>query len=94
VSNGGAIVNLFSAVGPPALPAYGAYATISAAIDRLTRVLSLELRERDVTVNGVSLDVDVPCAADRVADAVTFLLSDAGRGVSGQVIHVRQARSR
>ena len=94
VRDGGAIVNLFSSVGPSALPAYGAYATTTAAIEALTRVLAREVRERDITVNAVSLDVDEPCAPGRVADVVAYLLSDAGHGVTGQVMHVRPGMPR
>jgi enoyl-[acyl-carrier-protein] reductase (NADH) len=94
VSDGGSIVNLFSSVGSSSMPAYGAYATTTAAIDRLTRVLALEVRKRDVTVNGVSLDVGEPCAPERVAEVVTYLLSDAGRGITGHVIHLGPGRAR
>ena len=51
-------------------------------------MLALDLRERDITVNALSLDVDQPCAPDKVADVIAYLLSDAGHGVTGQVIHV------
>ncbi len=88
VHRGGSIVNLFSSVGPSAVAAYGAYATASAVIDQLTRVLALEVAERDITVNAVSLQVDEPCAPDRVAGVVTYLLSDAGHAITGHVIHV------
>jgi 3-oxoacyl-[acyl-carrier protein] reductase len=88
VRSGGAIVNLSSAAGTSALPAYGPYATTAAAIDALTRVLALELQERDITVNNVSLDADKTYESRGVADVIVYLLSDAGRGVTGQVIHV------
>jgi 3-oxoacyl-[acyl-carrier protein] reductase len=87
VRRGGAVAILFSSVGPSAGATYGAYATIAAAIERLTRVLALEARERDVTVNAVSLGVDEPCAPGRVADAVAHLLGEEGRGISGRVVH-------
>jgi len=86
--DGGAIVNLFSSVSLSALPAYGGYAATAAAVDTLTRVLALELRERDITVNGVSLDVDRPCAPSRVAEVVTYLLDNDGHGITGHVIHL------
>jgi 3-oxoacyl-[acyl-carrier protein] reductase len=85
---GGAIVNLFSSVAPPVLPAFGAYAATNAAVDALTRLLALELRERDITVNAVSLDVDKACAPGRVAEVVTYLLGDEGHGITGHVIHL------
>jgi 3-oxoacyl-[acyl-carrier protein] reductase len=86
--NGGAIVNLFSSVAASSLPSYGGYATTSAAVDALTRVLALELRERRITVNGVSLAVDKACAPSRVAEVVTYLLGDEGHGITGHVIHL------
>jgi 3-oxoacyl-[acyl-carrier protein] reductase len=86
--NGGAIVNLFSSVDASASPSYGGYATAVAAVEALTRVLALELRDRDITVNGVSLAVDKPCAPTRVAQAVTYLLGDEGHSITGHVIHV------
>jgi 3-oxoacyl-[acyl-carrier protein] reductase len=88
LSNGGAIVNLFSSVAASALPAYAGYATTAAAVGTLTRVLALELRERDITVNGVSLEVDKPCAPSRAAEMVTYLLGDDGHGITGHVIHL------
>ena len=86
--NGGAIVNLFSSVGASALPATARTRRPAAAVDALTRVLALELRERDITVNGVSLEVDKPCAPSRVAEVVTYLLGDEGHGITGHVIHL------
>jgi NAD(P)-dependent dehydrogenase (short-subunit alcohol dehydrogenase family) len=41
---------------------HGLYAAIKAATDALTRALALELREHNITVNAVSLDVHRPCA--------------------------------
>ena len=54
----------------------------------LTRALALELRERNITVNAVSLEVDRPCAPDRVADVIAYLLSDHGHRLTGQVLRV------
>lgn len=79
VRNGGAIVNLAGAVSDLASTSYGAYATATAAIAALARVLALDLRERGITVNALSIDVDQPCEPDRVADVIAFLLSAAGR---------------
>jgi 3-oxoacyl-[acyl-carrier protein] reductase len=84
--SGGAIVNLFSSVGASVLPSYGGYATTTAAVGALTRALAHELRDRDITVNGLSLEIDKPCAPSRVADVVTYLLSDEGHGITGRVI--------
>lgn len=54
----------------------------------LTRSLALELRERDITVNAVSLEIGAPCAPDWVADVIAYLLSDHGRRITGQVLRV------
>jgi 3-oxoacyl-[acyl-carrier protein] reductase len=84
--HGGAIINLTSsAVGSPC-PSFGALAATKAAVDALTRVLALELRARDITVNAVSIHVDTPCVPETVADAVMYLLSDEGHYLTGQVI--------
>jgi 3-oxoacyl-[acyl-carrier protein] reductase len=88
VRNGGAIVNLVSSVDASASPTYGGYAITSAAIDALTRALARELRERDITVNAVSLDLNGACVASSVADAVMHLLGDDARETTGTVIHV------
>jgi 3-oxoacyl-[acyl-carrier protein] reductase len=84
--NGGAIVNLSSSVEGSSLPAHGLYAATKAATDVLTRTLALELRGRDITVNAVALEVHRPCAPDRVADIVAYLLSDHGHCLTGQVL--------
>jgi 3-oxoacyl-[acyl-carrier protein] reductase len=85
---GGAIANLFSPAVGSAMPTHGGYAATTAAADVLTRVLALELRERDIAVNAVSLEVDRPCAPDRIAEIVAYLLSDEGHGRTGQVIRI------
>jgi 3-oxoacyl-[acyl-carrier protein] reductase len=86
--NGGAIVNLTGFVGASASPGHGAYATATAAVEELSRMLALELRHRDITVNALSLDVDQPCAPDLVADVIAHLLGGTGRGITGQAIHI------
>jgi 3-oxoacyl-[acyl-carrier protein] reductase len=86
--NGGAIVNLFSLVAPPVLPGSGEHASIAAAVDALTRLRALELREREITVNAVSLEFDKTCAPGRVAELVTYLLGDEGHGITGHVIRL------
>jgi 3-oxoacyl-[acyl-carrier protein] reductase len=88
VRKGGAIVNLSSTVATVALPTHGVEAVTGAAIDTLTRALALELRDRDITVNSVSLEVDKPCTPDRVAEAIAYLLSTQGHRVTGQAIHI------
>jgi 3-oxoacyl-[acyl-carrier protein] reductase len=89
--NGGAIVNLTSSADGSSLPTYGLYAATKAATDVLTRALALELRERDITVNAVSLEVGMPCASDRVADVVAFLLTDHGHRLTGHVLRLDDA---
>jgi 3-oxoacyl-[acyl-carrier protein] reductase len=86
--NGGAIVNLTSSADGSSLLAYDLYAATKAAADVLTRALALELRERDITVNAVSLEVDVPCASNRAAGVVAYLLTDRGHRFTGQVLRV------
>ena len=92
--NGGAIVNLSSSAGGSSLTAHGLYAATMAATDVLTRALALELRERDITVNAVALEVHRPCAPDRVADMIAYLLSDHGHRLTGQVLGVGYPGSR
>lgn len=52
----------------------------------LTRTAALELAECDITVNAIALDLAGPCEPDHIADAVVYLLSDAARGINGQVV--------
>jgi len=52
--NGGRIVNFSSSVIGLALPTYGLYSASKAAVDALTRVLSKELRGREITVNSIA----------------------------------------
>lgn len=85
---GGAIINLTSSAVSSPWPRYGLLAATKAATEALTRVLALELRARDITVNAVSLHIDRPCAPGRVADAVAYLLSDDGHAFTGQVIRI------
>jgi 3-oxoacyl-[acyl-carrier protein] reductase len=84
--NGGAIVNLSSSVIGVAVPNHGVWAATTAATNVLTRVLAVELRERDITVNAISLAVDRPCAPTRIADIVVYLVSDEGHDFTGHVI--------
>jgi 3-oxoacyl-[acyl-carrier protein] reductase len=83
--DGGAIVNLSGSAVGSALPTY---ATTTVAIDALTRVLSLELHERDITVNAVSVEVEKPCTPERIAEVIAYLLSDEGHAITGQVIRI------
>ena len=72
-------------------PTYGAYAASKAATDVLTRVLAVELRDRDITVNAVSLHVDRPCVPDRIAELIVHLLAVDGPRLTGQMIRVDEA---
>ena len=90
--NGGAIVNLTSPADSLALTAYGLYTATKAATDVLTRALAIELRERGITVNALCIDVDTPCAPNRVADVVAYLLSDHGHRLTGHVLRVGDSR--
>jgi len=86
--NGGAIVNLTSPADSLSLTAYGLYTATKAATGVLTRALAIELRERDITVNTVCIEVDTPCAPNRAADVVAYLLTDHGHRHTGHVLWV------
>jgi 3-oxoacyl-[acyl-carrier protein] reductase len=88
VRHGGAIVNLSSSAAGSSLKTYGVYAATKAITDVLTRALALELRERNITVNAVALEVGRPCAPNEVADVISYVLSDPGRRLTGQVLRV------
>jgi 3-oxoacyl-[acyl-carrier protein] reductase len=92
VRNGGAIVNLSTSGQRSSLPTYGVYTATKAATDVFSRALALELRERDITVNAVSLDLDRPCAPHLVADVVAYLLSDDGHRLTGQSLRIDDPR--
>ena len=92
--NGGAIVNLSSSAEGSSVRTYGLYAATRAAAEVLTRALALELRERDITVNAVSLEVHRPCAPNQVADVIAYLLSEHGHRITGQVLRVGDSRFR
>jgi 3-oxoacyl-[acyl-carrier protein] reductase len=91
--NGGAIVNLTSSADSLSLTTYGLYIATKAATDVLTRALAVELRERDITVNAVCIEVDTSYAPNRVADVVAYLLSDHGHRLTGHVLRVGDSRS-
>jgi 3-oxoacyl-[acyl-carrier protein] reductase len=86
--DGGAIVNLSSSAGGSLLRTYGLYTASKAPADVLTRALAAELRERNITVNAVSLEAGRPCTPNRVADIIACLLSDQGQRLTGQVLRV------
>jgi 3-oxoacyl-[acyl-carrier protein] reductase len=68
----------------------GAIVSLSSAAEALPQ-LAAELRERDITVNTVSLEIGGPCRPDRVADVISYLVSGPGHRVTGQVFRVGQA---
>jgi len=84
--NDGAIINLSSSADNSSLRTHGLYAATKAATDVLTRTLALELRDRNITVNAVSIEVHKTCAPNQVADVIAYLLSDHGHGLTGQVL--------
>jgi 3-oxoacyl-[acyl-carrier protein] reductase len=84
--NDGAIINLSSSADNSSLRTHGLYAATKAATDVLTRALALELRERNITVNAVSIEVHKACAPNQVADVIAYLLSDHAHGLTGQVL--------
>jgi 3-oxoacyl-[acyl-carrier protein] reductase len=85
VRDGGTIVNLATSSVSSAQPGYGIYAATRTAASVLTRVLAIELRQRDITVNAVSLEADAPCQPDKVAEVVAHLLNANGR-ITGQLV--------
>ena len=92
--NGGAIVNLTRSADGSSLPAYGLYTATKAATDVLTRALAVELRERDITVNAVCIEIDTLCTPNRVADIVAYLLSEHdGHHLTGHVLWVGDSTS-
>jgi len=86
--NGGAIINVSGSARSSSLRTHGLYAATKAATDVLTRALALELRERNITVNAVALEVHRPCVPDRVADVIAYLLSEHGHCLTGQMLRV------
>ena len=86
VRDGGAIVNLSRSAEGPSLRTHGLCAATTASTDVLTRALALELHERGITVNAVSLEAHRPCEPSRVAGVIAYLLSDLGRRLTGQVL--------
>ena len=86
--DGGAIVNLSSTAGGSSLRTHGLYPAATAPADVLTRALALELGERNITVNAVSVEAGPPCAPGQVADVIAYLLSEHGHRLTGQVLRI------
>jgi len=51
--NGGRIINISSSVTMRLPPTYGVYAATKAAVEAMTRILTKELRGREITVNAI-----------------------------------------
>jgi 3-oxoacyl-[acyl-carrier protein] reductase len=92
VRKGGAIVNLSTTAERLAPPAYGLYTAAQSATNVITRALARELRERDITVNAVTLDLGMPCAPHQVTNVVTYLLSADGHRLTGQLLRLDDPR--
>ena len=77
-------------VGGPAesssLRTHGRFEATKASTDVLTRALALELHERTITVNAVSLESHRSCAPSRIADVIAYLLSEHGHHLIGRVL--------
>jgi len=99
----GRIVNIGAAAASKAASGMGAYAASKASVARLTESLADELKDRGVTVNAVLPSIidtpqnrsDMPEAdASRwvtpaqLASVIMFLLSSAGRPITGALIPV------
>ena len=54
LSPGGRIINISTTVTKIMMPGYGLYAASKGAVDQITRVLSRELGEKNITVNAIS----------------------------------------
>lgn len=84
--NHGAIVNVSSSAEGSSLRTHALDAATRAITDVLTRALALELHDRNITVNAVSLEAGRPCPPGQVADVIAYLLSEHGHGLTGQVL--------
>lgn len=100
----GAIVNFTSPAGENALASMGAYSAAKAAVIALTQSLALEEAANGVRVNAIApgmIDTDQNrfsagagtkfVTREQVADVVMFLVSEAGSGISGEVVRVVNA---
>jgi NAD(P)-dependent dehydrogenase (short-subunit alcohol dehydrogenase family) len=99
----GVIVNFAAPAGLRAVKDLGAYSAAKAAVIALSRALALEERTRGVRVNVIApgmIDTEqnkksVEDASkvrwvtrEQVADAALFLISNEGKGINGEVVHV------
>jgi NAD(P)-dependent dehydrogenase (short-subunit alcohol dehydrogenase family) len=99
----GAIVNFASPAGLRAVKDLGAYSAAKAAVIALSRALALEERTHGVRVNVIApgmIDTEQNrknaedpskvrwVTREQVADAALFLISNEGKGINGEVVHV------
>jgi NAD(P)-dependent dehydrogenase (short-subunit alcohol dehydrogenase family) len=98
--NAGRIVTIGSAAVPARPPGIAAYTVSKAALSALTEVVANELKDTSVTANILLLGSlatpamlqhmrsDQLVSLERVADTITFLLSDAAANITGASIPV------
>lgn len=101
--NGGAIVNVSANATFRADAGMGAYTASKSGVSRLTESLAAELKDKGVRVNAVMPSIidtpanraDMPDAQfdrwvtpDALSDAISFLLSDAARAITGALLPV------
>jgi NAD(P)-dependent dehydrogenase (short-subunit alcohol dehydrogenase family) len=105
--NGSSLVILGSAAARDPLPGGGAYAIAHRSLAMLVQSLALELTDSSARVNivvpPISLGVlarshetsvvQSPASAEKVAEVIEFVLSDAGSAVQGQVIAADAAQT-
>jgi NAD(P)-dependent dehydrogenase (short-subunit alcohol dehydrogenase family) len=99
----GAIVNFAAPAGLRAVKDLGAYSAAKAAVIALSRALALEERAHGVRVNVIApgmIDTEQNkrsvhdpskvrwVSREQVADAALFLISNEGKGINGEVVHV------
>lgn len=99
----GSIVAVLARAGLQGGKNMAAYTASKAAAERIVQSMALELREHDIRVNGImpsTVDTpqnrkDMPNAdfskwvtPDQIADAITFLASDAASAISGASLPV------
>ena len=99
----GAIVNFASPAALRAQAQLGAYSAAKAAVVALTRAVAIEEKDHGVRANAVApgmIDTEQnrksvadPAAVkwvtrEQIADVVLFLMSDEGRAITGETIHV------
>ncbi len=100
---GGAIINTTSYSGMIGNFGQSNYAAAKAAIYGLTRVLSMELRKANITVNAIApiaktrMTTDIAMVEeewtpDQISPPVIFLASELGRSITGAVLGIQGQR--